>query len=94
MSFGLKIFLSILWITIKSGKSDREGRFVLETIDFQIDARLKILPEHMRIGRNAPNERVLLARSDNKKNWSARAIRKKVMSCVLLIIQIFSLVTF
>ena len=44
-----------------------------------IKVRLKILPEHLRIGTNAPNEGVLLARSDNKKNWSARAIRKKVM---------------
>ena len=32
----------------------------------------------MRIGANAPNQRILLARSDNKKNWSARATRKKL----------------
>jgi hypothetical protein len=36
------------------------------------------LPEHMRIGRNAPNERVSLARSDDKKNLSLGAIRNGI----------------
>jgi hypothetical protein len=37
----------------------------------------KTLPDQLRIGTNAPKERVLLARFDFQKNWTARMLRKK-----------------
>jgi hypothetical protein len=38
----------------------------------------EVFPEHLRIGTNAPNERVPLASSDNKTYASARALGKMV----------------
>ena len=37
-----------------------------------------LLPEHMRIGRNALSKRVSLVRSDIVKDWSAGGTRNKV----------------
>jgi hypothetical protein len=39
---------------------------------------VKVIPDILRIGANAPNEKVTLARLDFQKNWGARVIRKKV----------------
>ena len=52
--------------------------YAMVSTNAQVVSIAEVVPEHMRIGRNAPNERVPLARSDITKNWSARAIRKKV----------------
>ena len=40
--------------------------------------RLKVVSDILRIGANAPNEKVTLARLDFQKNCGARVIRKKV----------------
>ena len=39
---------------------------------------LRGVPDKLRISTSAPNERVLLARSEITTNWNARAIRKNI----------------
>ena len=48
---------------------------------------LRGVPDQLRIGTNAPNERVPLARLIFLKKWSARAIRKNVKMKILIFLR-------
>ena len=51
----------------ESGKSEREDRFVLITLNFSDSGRIKILSEHLRIVEIEPNERFPQAALGNQK---------------------------
>ena len=53
-------------------------RFPLNILNFPGCGREKTLPDQLRIGTDAPNEKVPLARFDFQKNWTARVIRKNL----------------
>ena len=56
--------------------SNQDVEVPLAVGNIRLILKMKLVPDQLRIGTDAPNEKVPLARFDFQKNWTARVIRK------------------